>query len=100
MCRYVTGGIGEAFVSLAQPPNKLEGLVKNEASNLIGRYFCGTYGAHRFANVYEADTCSADSGIIEEAEPGAGHKGKDIVKITRHAFIGDTGDWWNGWMAP
>jgi hypothetical protein len=65
------------------PSNKPEGLGKDEASNLIARIFLrDMWCTHCFANVYEPDTWLADSGIIEEAEPGAGCRGKGMVLLS------------------
>jgi hypothetical protein len=88
-CRSTSGMLCTAYLGLASPPPSLANLTNYSSSKAISRSFCRTCGAHLFAHEESIGQYRVCSGTIEHSE--------DVIRITHHEWVADTGD---GGLAP
>ena len=83
-CRSTSGMLCTAYLGLASPPTSFANLTNYNSSNAISRSFCRMCGAHIFAHDKSTGEYWVCSGTVE-------HSG-DVVQITHHEWVADTGD--------
>jgi hypothetical protein len=88
-CRWTSGMLCTTYVELASPPTSFANLTNYKSSEGMSRSFCRTCGAHLFVHEKSTGRYWVCSGAIE-------HRG-DVVRITHHEWVADTGD---GGLAP
>jgi hypothetical protein len=83
-CRSTSGMLCNAYLGLASPPISFANQTNYNSSRPISRSFCSTCGAHLFVHDKSTGEYWVCSGMIE-------HSG-DVVQITHHEWVADTGD--------
>jgi hypothetical protein len=83
-CRSTSGMLCTAYLGLASPPTSHANLTHYNSSRAMSRSFCRTCGAHLFAHEKSTGQYWVCSGTIEF--------GGDVVHITHHEWVADTGD--------
>lgn len=73
-----------SYLGLASPPTSIGNLANYNSSGAMSRSFCRTCGAHLFANDKSTGEYWVCSGTIENSA--------DVVQVTHHEWVADTGD--------
>jgi hypothetical protein len=88
-CRLTSGILCTSYLELASPPTLLANLTNYKSSEALLRSFCRTCGAHLCVNEKSTGRYWVCSGAID-------YQG-DVIQITYHQWVADTGD---GGLAP
>ena len=83
-CRSASGMLCTVYLGLASPPTSLASLTNYNSSQRVSRFFCGTCGAHVFAEDKSTGEYRVCSGTVEHS--------RDVIGITHHEWVGDTRD--------